>query len=178
LNDHDEPPGSESPLSARLAELALALGVVLLGAVMIWQTTDIRVTPINSRIGPRVIPYVVGAGMTITGIWLAIDILRGRVAAPAGGEDAEDVDPTLPTDWRTVGILSASLIAYLFLIERGGFVIASTVLFFGAAFGMGSRRYLRDLVIGFALALAAYLLFTEGLSLRLPEGILPLDRVV
>jgi putative tricarboxylic transport membrane protein len=171
LNDRDEP-----PISALLAELALALGVVVLGAVIIWQTTEIRLTPINSRVGPRVIPYIIGGGMMITGIWLAIDVLRGHAASPAGGEDSEDADPTLPTDWMTVGILSASLIAYLVLIERAGFVIASTVLFFGAAFGMGSRRYIRDLVIGFALSLAAYVLFTEGLSLRLPEGILPLDR--
>jgi putative tricarboxylic transport membrane protein len=107
-----------------------------------------------------------------------VDVLRGRAASPGAGEDAEDVDPTLPTDWLTVGILSASLLAYLLLIERAGFVIASTVLFVGAAFGMGSRRYIRDLAIGFALSLAAYVLFTEGLSLRLPEGILPLDRVL
>ncbi len=145
---------------------------------MIWQTTEIRVTPINSRIGPRVIPYIVGGGMMLAGLWLAIDILRGHVASPAGGEDAEDADPTLPTDWRTVAILAASLIAYLLLIERAGFVIASTVLFVGAAFGMGSRRYFRDLVIGFLLSLAVFLLFTEGLSLRLPDGILPLDRVL
>ena len=171
MNDREEP-----PISALLAELALALGVVVLGAVIIWQTTEIRLTPINSRVGPRVIPYIIGGGMMITGIWLAIDVLRGHAASPAGGEDSEDADPTLPTDWMTVGILSASLIAYLVLIERAGFVIASTVLFFGAAFGMGSRRYVRDLVIGFALSLAAFVLFTEGLSLRLPEGILPLDR--
>jgi putative tricarboxylic transport membrane protein len=171
LNDRDEP-----PITALLAELALALGVVVLGAVVIWQTTEIRLTPINSRVGPRVIPYIIGGGMMITGIWLAIDVLRGHAASPTGGEDSEDADPALPTDWVTVGILSASLFAYLVLIERAGFVIASTVLFFGAAFGMGSRRYIRDLVIGFALSLAAYVLFTEGLSLRLPEGILPLDR--
>jgi len=178
LNEHDELPDPEPSLSARLAELALALGVVVLGAVMLWETTHIRLTPINSRVGPRVIPYIVAGGLVVTGLWLAIDILRGHAAVPGAGEDAEDVDPALPTDWRTVGILSVSLIAYLFLIERAGFVIASTVLFFGAAFGMGSRRYLRDLVIGFALALGAYFLFTEGLSLRLPEGILPLDGVL
>jgi putative tricarboxylic transport membrane protein len=173
LNDRNEP-----PITALLAELALALGVVVLGAVIVWQTTEIHLTPVNSRVGPRVIPYIVGAGMMITGLWLAVDVLRGRAASPGAGEDAEDVDPTLPTDWLTVGILSASLLAYLLLIERAGFVIASTVLFVGAAFGMGSRRYIRDLAIGFALSLAAYVLFTEGLSLRLPEGILPLDRVL
>jgi len=171
LNDQNDP-----PITALLAELALALGVVVLGAVIVWQTTEIRLTPINSRVGPRIIPYVIGSGMMVTGLWMMIGILRGHGASAEGGEDSEDVDPTLPTDWVTVGILSASLVAYLILIERAGFVIASTVLFFGAAFGMGSRRYIRDLVIGFVLSLGAFVLFTEGLSLRLPEGVLPLDR--
>jgi len=161
----------------RVPELLLALGVVALGVVVVWQTTDIRLTPINSRVGPRVIPYIVGSGLVFTGVWLAVDVLRGRVVVPEAGEDAEDVDPTLPTDWATVGILAISLIAFLLLIERAGFVIASTVLFFGAAFGMGSRRVVRDLLIGFTLSLVAYFVFNEGLSLRLPEGVLPLDGI-
>lgn len=162
----------------RLGELALAAGVVVLGILVIWQTGEIRLTPVNSRVGPRVIPYIVGAGLVITGIWLAIDVLRGQLADPeAGGEDSEDVDPTLPTDWVTVGIVVASLLAYLFLMERAGFVIASTALFVGAAFGMGSRRIVRDLLIGFAVSTVAFIVFTEGLSLRLPAGILPLDRL-
>ena len=166
---------NDSPIGLRLAELALALAVVAMGALVIWQTSEIRLTPINSRVGPRVIPYIIGGGLMVTGLWLMIDILRGRGAAAEGGEDSEDVDPTLPTDWMTVGTLAASLVAYLFLIERAGFIIASAVLFFGAAFGMGSKRYIRDLLIGFILSFATFVLFTEGLSLRLPEGLLPLD---
>jgi putative tricarboxylic transport membrane protein len=172
VNDEDR-----AQVIARLAELALAAGVVVLGAVVVWQTTDIRLTPVNSRVGPRVIPYIVGAGLVLTGIWLAIDILRGNIAHPDAGEDAEDADPTLPTDWVTVGLLGLTLLAYYLLIERAGFVIASTLLFFGAAFAMGSRHCLRDLVLGAALSAGAYLLFTEGLSLRLPEGLLPLDGI-
>ncbi|MGD9711531.1 MAG: tripartite tricarboxylate transporter TctB family protein [Thermomicrobiales bacterium] len=172
MNDDDR-----AEIISRLAELALAVGVTVLGAIVIWQTTEIRLTPINSRVGPRIIPYVIGTGLVVTGIWLFIDILRGRTAAVVGGEDSEDADPTLPTDWKTVGLISASLVAYLLLIERAGFVVASSVLFFGAAFAMGSRRYLRDALAGVLLSMFTFVLFTEGLSLRLPEGILPLDRL-
>ena len=59
----------------------------------------------------------------------------GRSAqSVGGGEDSEDADPTLPTDWATIGFIAAALVAYLLLIERAGFIIASSVLFFGAAF--------------------------------------------
>ena len=59
----------------RIAELALAAGVIILGAIVLWQTRHIRITPINSRIGPRVIPYVVGSGLVVVGIWLAIEVM-------------------------------------------------------------------------------------------------------
>ena len=164
--------------TGRIAEFALALGVVILGIIVLWQTREIRITPMNSRIGPRVIPYVVGSGLVVVGIWFAIEVLRGRASQLSGGEDSEDADPTLPTEWSTIGFIAISLVAYLFLIERAGFVIASSVHFFGAAFGMGSRRILRDAVIAVVMSTAIYLLFTRGLSLRLPEGVLPLEFIV
>jgi putative tricarboxylic transport membrane protein len=169
----------EPDLSGRIAELALAVGVIVLGAIVLWETRDIRITPMNSRIGPRVIPYVVGAGLVIVGIWLVIDILLGHRAKPGGGgEDSEDADPTLPTDWITIGFIAAALVAYLILIERAGFIIASAVLFFGAAFGMGSRRVIRDGVVAIVMSVAVFLLFTRGLDLRLPKGVLPIELIM
>ena len=168
--DHERPRNLRDDRLERLASLALAAGVVLLGLLVLWKTGEIRLTPVNSQVGPRVIPYIVGAGLVITGLWLAIDVWRGNLPNPDAGDDAEDVDLSLPTDWVTVGIVSAALVVYLLLIERAGFVIASAALFFGAAFGMGSRKYARDVAVAVLLSLGAYFLFTEGLSLRLPKG--------
>ena len=165
------------PDSGRIAEFALAADVILLGVIVLWETRDIRITPMNSRIGPRVIPYIVGAGLVVVGIWLAIELAFGRTAQPSGGEDAEDADPTLPTDWQTLGFIAAALVLYLILIERAGFVIASSVLFLGAAFAMGSRRWLRDVCVAVILSVSVYLIFTRGLSLRLPKGVLPLEFI-
>jgi putative tricarboxylic transport membrane protein len=163
--------------SGRIAELVVAIGLTLIGAVVLWKTGDIRITPMNSRIGPRVIPYIVGSGLVVVGIWYVIEVLRGHEATPTGGEDSEDVDPTLPTDWGTIGIIAISLIAYLLLIERAGFIVASSVLFLGSASGMGSRKVPRDAVIAVVLSTAIYLIFTRGLSLDLPEGVIPLEMI-
>jgi putative tricarboxylic transport membrane protein len=170
--------GNGRPDTGRIAEFALALGVIVLGAVVLWQTRDIRITPMNSRIGPRVIPYIVGSGLVVVGLWFAVEILLGRTTRAGGGEDSEDADPTLPTDWGTIGFIAISLVVYLYLIERAGFIIASSVLFFGAAFGMGSRRILRDVAIAIAVSVSIYFIFTRGLSLRLPEGVLPLELIM
>lgn len=165
------------PDTGRIAEFALAAGVILLGAIVLWETRDIRITPMNARIGPRVIPYIVGTGLVIVGVWLAIELALGRTAQRSGGEDAEDADPSLPTDWQTIGFIAAALVLYLILIEGAGFIVASTALFFVAAFGMGSRRWLRDISVAVVMSVAVYLIFTRGLSLRLPKGVLPLEFI-
>jgi putative tricarboxylic transport membrane protein len=170
LPDTASPAGPEGPSrGARLAELLLAAAVVALGVLMVVETGDIRVPRSAARVGPRVIPYIVAAGLVLTGLWLAVEVLLGRTGE---GEGGEDVDLTLPGDWRCLGIIAAALLAYLLLIERAGFVIASALLFFGAAYGMGSRRIVRDLAVGVVLSVITYLIFTLGLDLRLPAGVL------
>jgi putative tricarboxylic transport membrane protein len=168
------PSSTPSPItrhpSPSVGETLLALAAMAFGLLIIWQTTLIRLTPAYSKVGPRVIPYIVGAGMVIVGAWLAYEALTGRTAM--GNADSEDADPTLPTDWRCIGRLALTLIAYLFLIEPAGFIIASTALFAGAAFAMGSRRLARDVVIGIVMATILYVVFNRGLGLSLPAGIL------
>ena len=161
-----------SPTERRvdIGETLLALAAVAFGILIIWQATLIRLTPAYSKVGPRVIPYIVGAGLAVVGIWLAFEALTGR--ATAGTAESEDADPTLPTDWRTVGLLVLALLAYLVLIERAGFIIASATLFVMAAFAMGSRRPARDIATGIVMAAILYLVFSRGLGLSLPAGVL------
>ena len=153
-----------------IGETMLALGSVVFGILIFWQATLIRLTPAYSKVGPRVIPYIVGAGLVVVGAWLAFEALTGR--ASAGSAESEDADPTLPTDWRTVGLLVLALLAYLLLIERAGFIIASATLFVMAALAMGSRRPARDIIIGIVMATILYLVFNRGLGLSLPAGVL------
>lgn len=150
-------------------ELLLALATVAFGLAVVWQTTMIRLTPAYSMVGPRVLPYIVGGGLVAIGIWVAVEAVTGR--GPSATDDSEDADPTLPTDRRALGLVAAALVAYLLLLEPAGFILASAVLFVGAASAMGSRRTPRDAAIGILLAAALYLTFTRGLGIRLPAGI-------
>jgi putative tricarboxylic transport membrane protein len=153
-----------------VGETILGVAVAVFGVGVIWQATQIRLTPAYSMVGPRVIPYIVGAGLVLTGLWLAIEAFTGQGAGVS--TESEDVDPTLPTDWRTVGLLALALLAYLVSLVPAGFVVASTVLFVWAAFAMGSRRTARDVVVGVVLAVVLYVGFTRGLGLHLPAGVL------
>jgi putative tricarboxylic transport membrane protein len=61
-------------------------------------------------------------------------------------------------------------LADIILLEPAGFVVASTVLFWCAARGFGSRRWVRDVAVGLAFSAFAYVFFTRALSLSLPAG--------
>jgi putative tricarboxylic transport membrane protein len=152
------------------AELLVALAVVILGVVILLQTQDIRVTRATARVGPRVFPWIVGGGLIVIGLWYAVELLRGQRARPAA--DSEDVDITLPPDWTTLAGIGAGLVAYALLIEGAGFIIASAALYVITAFSMGSRKIVRDIGIGIVIAVGAYVAFSEGLGVRLPQGIL------
>ena len=74
--------------------------------------------------------------------------------------------------WRGLAWVVAGLVLNLVLIEKLGFVLASTLLFACVARGFRSTRPARDLAIGFTLALLAYVGFAKVLSIKLGEGVL------
>ena len=158
----------ESPV-AKYAEVMVALVVIVLGIVVIWETQDIRVTRATSRVGPKVIPTIIGVGQILIGIWYLVELLVFKRTADVEA-DSEDMDPDATTDWRTLGILAIALVAYTALIERGGFVVASSVLFVVAAFGMGSHRVIRDTSCAIVLSVGVFLVFDYWLGVRLPAG--------
>jgi putative tricarboxylic transport membrane protein len=75
-------------------------------------------------------------------------------------------------DWPAFAILSAGVILHMVSIAWAGFILASTFLFILIARGFGSRRLVRDIVIGLVLSTAAFFIFTTGLGLNLPGGLL------
>ena len=69
-------------------------------------------------------------------------------------------------------IMFAGIFAYGLAIVRAGFIVSSIVLFMLVARGFGSRRWLLNAFSGVLLAVAVYSIFTYGLGLMLPPGVL------
>jgi putative tricarboxylic transport membrane protein len=164
-------------LSERLrgrSELGVSVLLAALGALVLFDASRIP-TDFTQRgpVGPAAVPVVVGVALLVIAVLLARDVLRGGHGEAEGGED---VDLAHPSDWRTVLLLVAAFLANVALIDRVGFPISGAVLFWGAAYALGSRHYLRDLLIALALSIVTYLLFSEGLGIGLPGG--PLERVL
>ncbi|WP_328993197.1 tripartite tricarboxylate transporter TctB family protein [Kribbella sp. NBC_01245] len=144
--------------------LALVGILVVVDALRLGATT---VT--NDPIGPKPVPVLLGALLVIVSIFYAVDVARGGEGEAEAGED---VDPTSPIDWRTVGLLLAAFLVNVVLIERLGWVISGTLLFWGSAFALGNRHYFRNLAIAVGLSLATFYAFAIGLGVNLPAGVL------
>jgi putative tricarboxylic transport membrane protein len=166
-------PEVPGPLTGRLrgrSELLVAAGLAVLAAVVLVDATTLDGgASQRGAIGPGTVPFGVGALLAVCAVALAIDVLRGGHGEAEAGED---VDIDQPSDWRTLSILVGAFLANVVLIEPAGWVISSSILFWGTAYALGSRHYVRDLAIAVALALATFYGFAIGLGLNLPAGIL------
>jgi putative tricarboxylic transport membrane protein len=152
------------------SELGVALFLGALGVLVIVQALLLPESRIaRGPVGPAAVPLVVGGLLVIVSGFLAVDVLRGGRGEPEGGEDIELGGGT---DWRTVGMLAAAFVANALLIESLGWVFSGAILFWGSAFALGSRHYIRDLIIAFALSIGSWYLFALGLGIILPPGIL------
>jgi putative tricarboxylic transport membrane protein len=110
----------------------------------------------QAQAGEWVFPLLVllaGAGVVV------LLAMRTRTAADAPASGA-------------VARVTLGLASFMLLLHLAGFVAAGTVLFASTASAFGSRRWVRDGLIGLALCAAVYLMFTSGLGVALPSGTL------
>jgi putative tricarboxylic transport membrane protein len=152
------------------AQYLVCVVLVAVGAFLIYDALSLeagfaKVDPV----GPRLFPIAIGAILIVLAVALAIAVPRGSVGEADAGED---VDPNTPGDWRTVGLLVGLFVAVIVLVNPLGWAIAGTLLFAGAATILGSRHYVRNLVIGVVLAVGSFYAFYSGLGIPLPAGIL------
>jgi putative tricarboxylic transport membrane protein len=148
------------------AGLVIGLGLIAIASVIGFETMQMQVPPSYARVGPQIFPYIIAIGMAITGAHIAWKSYRGE------DDVATETDDAGPTDWKSIAIIMAGLIAHMNLLKPLGFVPAGLILFWSVAFAFGSRRYGRDIIVGLLLALFAYVGFTYGLGLQLPPGLL------
>jgi putative tricarboxylic transport membrane protein len=151
------------------AELGIAVLLVALGTVVLWDASRLPTLAQRGPVGPAAVPVVVGLMLIICAVFLAVDVLRGGRGEAEGGED---VDLAAPSDWRTVLLLAAAFLANVALIDRAGWLISGAVLFWGCAYALGSRHYVRDALLAALLSFLTYFLFGRGLGIDLPAGVL------
>jgi len=127
------------------------------------------VPPASGTIGPQIFPYLVSGFLILVSLGIIIQILRGNLGQPEGTEFGDTIEKT---DFKTLLIVAGTMATYPLLIERAGFVVASTVAFFGVSFAFGAKNTPKNLLVSLIFSLIVYFSFTRGLNVNLPSGIL------
>jgi putative tricarboxylic transport membrane protein len=149
------PDGAAFVIAAILAGIAL---------VIIWQTMQMRVPPVQAKVGPTVFPYIVAGGLLVLAAGTVVSGLRQ-------GFPARTPDRLAPIGWVVGG-----LVAQILLLSTAGFSIATGVLFALTAKGFGRGKLWQTIPIGVVFAFLIWFIFARGLQLSLPQG--PIERLV
>jgi putative tricarboxylic transport membrane protein len=141
---------------------ALVIAAILAGLAVIifWQTSQMRLPPLQQRVGPTVFPYMIATGLVLLSIGTVVSALRGSF--PARSQD----------DYRPIFWILGGLVGQILLISTAGFSIGTGVLFAFTAKAFGRGPLWQTIPIGTVFAFVVWFIFAKGLQLSLPAGIL------
>jgi len=155
-------------------------GGLLIGLGALAAYGGSKLPPVHGQqIGPSVFPMVVGAGLALCGLLIALGIGRhfeeeAEADFAVHGGEAQTAETGHPWWWglRTL-IPPGLLLFYVFAVDRLGFVPTAAIMIFIAALSLGAR-----LVLAVPLAALApvgvHFVFYKLLRVALPSGLLPM----
>ncbi len=144
--------------------LALGLFLLTIAVLLGFGAAKFPVDKGYSILGPHVFPFVLAGFLGLLSVLLCWQAVTGGFHRL---EDPQEPSPGAQ-QWAGAAWVSGGILAIAGLINHIGFVLAATLLFVAAARGFGSRRWLVNIAIGFALTLPVYWVFSKGLGLTLP----------
>lgn len=150
----------------------LGLGVMLMGGVCLYASSELAATAQYAAIGPGMFVSGVGIGLLGLGVLLLIQVARGEVFEALEAENAASDQPMDKRAFCTA-LLAAALPSLVIGIL--GLPATAMLSFMLVARAFGSRRTVLDLVAGFALGGVSWFLF-GWLGLQL-GGFFPLAGV-
>ena len=154
-----------------LAQLCIAVGVAVVGAVLAVGAAFIPSEAGYAGVGPNFLPWVVACVLLLCGALLAREALSG------GYRDMEAPSGAAQGDWKALAWVSAGVLANAALITTIGFVLSCALCFALAVRGLRSAegkpagdamQSLRDAANGLAIALPVFWMFTKVLAINLP----------
>lgn len=148
-------------------QIAVSVGVFVLGALVLAGGWDLSTGGGYAQVGPGVVPRIVGGALLALGALLLREALAGGYR-----ELDEEAEARLPMDWAAFAWITGGIVLYGLLVERAGFILASTVLFVAVARSFASRRWVSNTVVGLVLAACVFAIFNYALGLTLPAGVL------
>ncbi|MDJ0415402.1 tripartite tricarboxylate transporter TctB family protein [Rhodococcus opacus] len=154
---------------------ALIIPVVLvaLGIFLVFGIIDMDGRAGDALFGPKAFPAIVAVACFVVAALLTLSIVRNPERPAAESTlDTEELTATPGSNWSALLITISSFVCFILLLPFLGWIIAAALLFWGISLGLGSRRYLLNLLIGLALSSSIQLIFSGLLDLNVPSGIM------
>lgn len=148
-------------------ELVFSILLIVFSLFMLWQAYSI--SRFESFTSAGAFPMFAAAVMLISGVIAAGETVRMAPEPPAQDESV----------WRqfvrqiTPGVLVQfvlTIAAYMFLLERVGFVIASYLFLVASMWLLGSRKLMLNLWVSAVSLAVVYAIFQTIFSVVLPTG--------
>ncbi len=131
----------------------MAIALALLGAFMLVEASQLRMTSLGGGPGPGVFPAALGTLMLGLGAWLAPSTIRERTTFG-----------NLPRVVALAGVLAA----YALLLDGLGFVITTSLAMAVMLAAFTTHRRPLWAGVGVVGAVASYALFSSILRVQLP----------
>ncbi len=149
----------------------VGVGVLLLGLGLAAGAVGIPSAAGYGGVGPNFLPWLIAVSLTVCGGFIVWESRSGGFRAMDGGDDG------FPAYWPGFVWVSAGLLVNAALITTIGFIFSCTLCFVLAvqglrnAAGRADRRpvtWVKDILIGLAIAAPVYWAFTKFLAINLP----------
>ncbi|TNM27545.1 tripartite tricarboxylate transporter TctB family protein [Streptomyces sedi] len=163
------PPGGAEAAASR-GDWAVVALLLALGAFLAHGTATMDVPENSGSPGPRFVPVIVTVLTFVLAALMAAQV--ARATAGAGVRAPERSAHGEETDWRAVGVVVASFLAFTALLSPLGWLLSAALLFWGTGYALGGRRPLFDAGVALSVSAAFQLAFSAGLGLALPAGVL------
>jgi putative tricarboxylic transport membrane protein len=158
----------------RLPDRVTGLFLVGLGAAAAYGGWQLPPVP-GQPVGPNVFPLVIGTGLALCGLAIALGIGRSF-------EEEEELIPVEggqppPPASKFYGLRAllppALLLFYVAVADQLGFIITAALIVFVTSTALGARWKL-SLPLAVLAPIAIHLIFSKLLRVPLPPGLLPM----
>lgn len=161
----------------RLPDYVTGLFLAGLGSLTYYGGSLLPPVP-GQQVGPNVFPMVIGAGLAICGVMIALNVGRNfedeaeaDLAAIEGGAAAPE--ETRPLYRLRVLLPPGLLLFYVLAVERIGFIATAAVVIFISSLALGARLKLA-VPLALLAPIGVHLVFYKLLRVPLPAGLIPM----
>jgi putative tricarboxylic transport membrane protein len=148
--------------------------LVVLGVLAAYGGSRLPPVP-GQQVGPSVFPMVVGAGLVLCGVLIALGIgrhLEDEAEADLAAIEGPPVEAARPLSGLRALLPPALLLFYVLAADRFGFIVTGAIVILATALALGARWRLA-VPLAVLAPFGVHLVFGKLLRVPLPAGLVP-----